>query len=465
MSIRFLGGAGTVTGSKFLLAAGRETLLVDCGLFQGQKELRLLNWQPFPLRESEIDHVAITHGHIDHCGYLPRLVKNGYRGAIWATSATCDLMKILLPDSAHLQAEQAEDANRKGFSKHKPALPLYDLNDAKETLRHLRTVKYRQPQRLGKAFTATWHPAGHILGSSVLAVGVERPGDKPLKLLFSGDLGRYNAPILVDPEDELTRADYVLVESTYGDRLHEPFEQSVERFAGIVRGSAERGGVLLIPAFAIGRTQTLLYLLRELEEQKRIPSLPIYVDSPMAAAASEQYRRHSEDYDEETLEVKREGGTPMLPRNVRFCSTREESKALNKVHSRAIIISASGMMTGGRILHHAIHRLPKPENTILFCGFQAAGTRGRRILDGEDEVKIHGALVPIRAHREMLDGFSAHADASEIMRWLANLKTPPKQTFIVHGEPESSSALADRVSRELGFASRIPKMGEEIELS
>ncbi|MBN1947881.1 MAG: MBL fold metallo-hydrolase [Bradymonadales bacterium] len=463
MTLQFLGAAGTVTGSKFLLNAGGETLMVDCGLFQGLKELRLKNWEELPIDPSGIDHVVLTHAHIDHSGYLPRLVRDGYRRRIWGTSGTNDLLHILLPDAGYLQEEEADYANRKGYSKHSPALPLFTQQDAEMVLRYLGTLPYMTPTTLSSTYTVEFRPAGHILGSSILMVEVSDGGERKVRIAFSGDLGRYDAPILKDPA-EVWDADFLVVESTYGDRSHASGEDSRTQLAQIVNETQEAGGVLLVPAFAVGRTQTLLYLLRELEDAKLIEKLPVFVDSPMAIKASGYLKAHPEDFDEETLRLQALRKKPLTPDRTRFCASQRESKDINRVERDAIIISASGMLTGGRILHHASIRLPDPKNTLLLVGYQAAGTRGRRILEGEREIKIHGAMVPINARLAELHGLSAHADADEIIRWAGGMTRPPQKAFVVHGEPKPARTLSGRLETELGWSTHIARLGEEVTL-
>lgn len=464
VAIRFLGAAGTVTGSKFLVEAGGKRLLVDCGMFQGIKKLRLMNWDPPPVAPDSVDHVVLTHAHIDHTGYLPRFVRDGYRKHVLATSATCDLLHVLLPDAAHLQEEHARYANRKGFSRHKPALPLFDQADVDRVLDQLDPVPYLQKLELSDTFRIEFRRAGHILGSAHLVLEVEAGGERPIRIVFSGDLGRYDGPILRDPAEFPGGADFLVVESTYGNRSHESFDTGKDELRRVVNASVERGGVLLVPAFAVGRTQSVLYLLRELEDEKAIPRLPVYVDSPMAVKASEFYSRHPEEYDAETIRLEKHRAQPLLPDRTQFCATSRQSKRLNSIGRDAIIISASGMLAGGRILHHAALRLPKPATTLLFTGYQALGTRGRRILDGERTIKIHGQHVPIRAHIEQIHGFSAHGDADEILRWVKTMESAPQRTFVVHGEPEGSAALAHRLRDEAGHTTHIPELGEEVVL-
>lgn len=461
-TLQFLGAAGTVTGSKYLLEVRGSRALIDCGLFQGLKELRLRNWESLPVAPSSINWVLLTHAHIDHSGYLPRLVRDGFAGPVLATSATADLLKVLLPDSAKLQEEDAEYANRKGFSKHKPALPLYTEKDANAALKFLRTTAYEELVTLNKFITARFIPAGHILGSSFIEVQVAEPGRPPLKVVFSGDLGRYDEPILNDPAPE-NDADYLLIESTYGDRLHENTNPK-DRLAEIINATVARGGKVVVPAFAVGRTQLLVYYLRELENEGRIPSLPVAVDSPMGAEATRLYAKHHEDHDLEMRRIESMQQNPLATRNFKLVQDRNGSRGLNAQKGPAIIISASGMATGGRVLHHLEQWLPDPASTVLLVGYQAAGTRGRRMQDGEKLIKMHGKMVPVNARIETLSSLSAHADSDEIMRWLGGFSRPPRATFVVHGEPDSAQALRDRIERELGWHAVIPAYKQIVEL-
>ncbi len=453
-SLTFLGATGTVTGSRFLLKTAHKQYLIDCGLFQGLKELRLRNWEPFPISPEDIDAVILTHAHIDHTGYLPRLVHYGFKGTIYATTATTDLCQILLPDSAHLQEEDAEYANKKHFSKHSPALPLYTTEDALQALELFTPIAYGSRLQLDDGVSLTFQDAGHILGSSFIDLRLPIDGEER-RLLFSGDLGRPNQPILRDPHT-VFGADYLIVESTYGDRLHGN-EDPKEVMARIINESVRRGGVLLIPSFAVGRTQELLYTIRELEEANRIPHLSIYMDSPLAIKATKIFSKNKQDFDlkSKTLELK--GKNVLETAQLHFAQTQEESKAINKIKSNAIIISASGMATGGRILHHLFNRLPDPKNTVLFIGYQAVGTRGRTILDGAESVKIHGQYVPIRAHIESTSCFSAHADYHEILAWLSNFNSVPRKVFIVHGEPEPARSLSDKINQHFGWSTELPE--------
>jgi metallo-beta-lactamase family protein len=462
-SIQFLGAAQTVTGSKFVLEVMGSRALIDCGLFQGLKELRKRNWQSLPLNVKSINWVLLTHAHIDHTGYLPRLVREGYDGPVFATAATAALLQLLLPDSAKIQEEEAEYANRKGYSRHKPALPLYSEADARAALKLLRGVPYNQEVRLNKFLTARFVSVGHILGSSYIETEISEPDLAPIKVIFSGDVGRYDEPILNDPTPAF-EADFLLLESTYGDRLHD-HSNPKERLAEIINETAERGGKVIIPAFAVGRTQLLVYYLRELEVEGRIPILPVAVDSPMAASATKLYTKHQEDHDMDMQKVNKAGDNPLATHNFSLVHGRNGSRALNGMKGPAIIISASGMATGGRVLHHLAQHLPDPASAVIFVGYQGVGTRGRRLQDGEREIKIHGQMVNVKAHIESIGSLSAHADSNELMRWLSNFSRPPKTTFVVHGEPESSAALRDRIVKELGWNVIIPAYEETFELS
>lgn len=462
-TLQFLGATGTVTGSKFLIDAAGSRALVDCGLFQGPKELRLRNWESLPVSPASITWVLLTHAHIDHSGYLPRLVRDGFTGPVYATTATADLLKLLLPDSARLQEEDAEYANRKGFSRHSPALPLYTEQDANAGLRLIQRVSYEQDVRLNKFIAARFVPAGHILGSSFIEVNITEAGRAPVKVVFSGDLGRYDEPILNDPAPE-TEADYLLVESTYGDRLHDHINPK-DRLAEIINTTVARGGKIIIPAFAVGRTQLLVYYLRELEDEARIPVLPVAVDSPMGVEATRLYRKHREDHDLDMQRVENLQRNPLATRSFSLVQGRNGSKALKDQKGSAIIISASGMATGGRVLHHLAQWLPDPASTVVFVGYQPAGTRGRRLQDGEKLIKIHGQMVPVRAQIESVSSLSAHADSGEVMRWLGGFKRPPRKTFVVHGEAGSASALRDRIVKELGWDAVIPNYKGIVELT
>ena len=464
-TISFYGGVGTVTGSKYLLESNGRRVLVDCGLFQGLKELRERNWQDPPFRPQEIDAVIITHAHIDHTGYLPRLVKLGFAGKVFTSRATGDLLKILLPDSGRLQQEEAEYRNRHNLTKHNPALPLYDENDAKDALELLETVANDGGfVEICEGFRAAFSVVGHILGASQVLVEMEnaRENGEPVKFLFSGDLGHYEQPILNDPAVP-SDCDYLMCESTYGNRLHGE-DKSDDQLAEIINEAENRNAPILIPAFAVGRTQELLYLIRELEEAKRIPVLPVVVDSPMAAQATQVYNRFSEEHDLEYASILARKIHPLRTGSMSTAASRDESKKLNDLKGNRIIISASGMLTGGRVLHHAMRVLPNPDATIIFVGYQAAGTTGRRILDGEREVRIMKNWIPVRCRVEKIEGFSAHADWKAVLRWLSGLKTAPKKVFTTHGEPEAAAAMAGHIRDEYGWTVEVPRYGETVEL-
>ncbi|HUE83608.1 MAG TPA: MBL fold metallo-hydrolase [Pyrinomonadaceae bacterium] len=464
-TISFWGGAGTVTGSKYLIHSESSRVLVDCGMFQGLKELRQLNWEPPPFDPSKLNSVLITHAHIDHTGYLPRLVKQGFNGPIYCSRGTADLLKIMLPDAARLQEEEASYLNRHKLTRHDPALPLYDEKDARRTLDLLKPIANTgEPVKAAKGITAAFHISGHILGSSMVHLDLETAGHDGTgrRILFSGDLGRYDQPIINDPVPP-PACDYLVVESTYGDRLHEA-EPPKETLARIINEAAKRDSVVLIPAFAVGRTQEIVYLIRELEDEKKIPIIPVCVDSPMAAAATVAYTNRREEHDADYLSVQAKQRHPLRTKAMAACSSRAESKRLSKARGARVIISASGMMTGGRVLHHAVRVLPDPDATLVFVGFQAAGTRGRRVLDGESEIKIFREWIPVRCRVERIGGFSAHADWKDILRWLEGMPSAPRRTFITHGEPAAAEALADRIARNLGWEVDVPSYGQESEL-
>jgi metallo-beta-lactamase family protein len=464
-SITFYGGAGTVTGSKYLLEHKGQRVLVDSGLFQGHKELRDLNWAEPPFGPTSIDAVILTHAHIDHTGYLPKLVKAGFSGPVITSKATADLLKILLPDSARLQEEEADYRNRHQLTSHEPALPLYDEIDARAALELLRPVANDgYPVDVTDGIRASFMVAGHIMGASLVLVEFEnaRPDHSSIRFLFSGDLGHYDQPILKDPLSP-PNCDYLMCESTYGDRLHGD-DSPADQLARIINAAVERGGPILIPAFAVGRTQEVLYTIRELEEQNRIPILPVIVDSPMAAQATQVYNRWHEEHDEEYASILAKKRHPLRTKSMTTTSSRDESKRINDMSGARIIISASGMMTGGRVLHHAMRILPNEKATVVFVGFQAAGTRGRQVLDGQHEIKIMRNIVPVRCHVEKVEGFSAHADWKGILRWLGGLQHAPKAIFLTHGEPEGSDALAEHIKERFGWNIVIPALGQTIEL-
>ena len=466
MTITFLGAARTVTGSKHLLEVGGRKVLVDCGLFQGLKELRERNWQPLPVRAPEVDAVVLTHAHLDHCGYLPRLIAQGFRGRIFCTPATEDLARIVLEDAAKLQEEDAERANRKGYTKHRPAMPLFTKEDADRAITRLQPVGYDRPIPVLPGVTAEFLNAGHLLGSAFARVRIEDTGKT---ILFGGDLGRYSRPVLPDPTP-VPEADVLLLESTYGDRTHEP-DDGGTRFASIINDTYKRGGKVISPAFALGRVEELLYWVKVLEDRRMIPVLPVYVDSPMASAVLAEYRDRPHELDAAAARES-ESGSARAPHVMELFTTAKlrvitaisESRRVQESNEPAIVISASGMATGGRVLHHLRHGLPSERNTVMFAGYQAAGTRGRALKDGAKFSRIHGEEVPVRARIEAIDSMSAHADADEIMRWLGHFTRPPALTCLVHGEPGPMDALKGRIERELKWTVKTPAHQEKIGL-
>jgi metallo-beta-lactamase family protein len=445
MKLTFLGATQTVTGSKFLLETKDRRVLIDCGLFQGMKELRLRNWEQPPVDPKSLDAMVLTHAHIDHTGYLPRFVAQGFKGPVYATPATVDLAHILLPDAGHLQEEEARFRNKHQLTKHKPALPLYTIDDADASLRLLRPVKYGEVFTLSSTLAFELMPAGHILGSAFIRFR-EGSLSNGKTVLFTGDIGRFDQPIIFDPST-VKSADYLILESTYGNRLHgdKDGKSGKDRLRDVIVSTARRGGTVLIPSFAIGRAQELLYVLRELELENQIPILPVYVDSPMAVDAFELFSAHREEHDVEMARLEEAGGNPLNTQRVHFSRSVEDSKAINEHRFPSIIISANGMATGGRILHHLVQRLPDDRNAIVFVGFQAAGTRGRSMVEGARQVRIFGLDYPVRASVHVIDSFSAHGDYSEILRWLQGFERAPRKTFLVHGEPKAATAMRDHI--------------------
>ncbi len=460
LTLQFLGAAGTVTGSKFHFSYGTVQFLLDCGLFQGLKELRLRNWAPLPVDIKNLRAVILTHAHIDHSGYLPKLVELGFKGPVYATSATCDLLEVLLPDSAHLQEEEARYANRQGYSKHKPALPLYTVESAHRALGLLRPAEYAKDIEIVKGLSFRFFRVAHILGAAGVRVSWEAGGSQRT-VVASGDLGRYGRPILRDPEP-VEQADWLLVESTYGNRNHS--ERPEEELTSVIREVFEKQGFLIIPSFAVGRTQELIYAIRKLEDEGKIPSLPVHVDSPMAIDATDIYCAHPEEHDVDMKLLMDKKLGPFCSREFHIHRTPEESKTINGLRGPRIVISASGMATGGRVMHHLKLRLPDPKTTVLFVGFQAAGTRGRLLEEGKKEIKMFGEIVPVRAKIKTIDGFSAHADQREILRWLKNFKKPPRKSFVIHGEPSASEALAEVMRRQLRWTVEVPQNGQRVTL-
>ncbi|MFZ4717822.1 MAG: MBL fold metallo-hydrolase RNA specificity domain-containing protein [Ilumatobacteraceae bacterium] len=453
-----LGAAGTVTGSKFLIEHSGRRVLFDAGIFQGLKELRERNWAPFPVPPETLDAVVISHAHLDHCGYLPRLVKAGFRGDVHVTFDTGRLMSVVLPDSARLLEEEAKYANRAGYSRHNPALALYTEDDAWTALEQLRSHAFDAPFDAADGVRVTFRPAGHILGSAT--VRVELRGGPTVQ--FSGDLGRPTHPLLVPPSP-IGGCDYLLVESTYGDRAHQNGEAR-DALADVITRTVDRGGKVVIPAFAVDRTEVLLYHLHQLSQERRLPRVPIFVDSPMALAALQIYR---EAFEERAADVRPELGDTAalfdLP-DLSEVFDSEGSKAVSRHRGPAVIIAGAGMASGGRVVHHLETMLPDERNSVALVGFQAAGTRGRQLLDGATSVKIHGQYVRVTAEICDLTGFSVHADAGELVAWAGTAERPPHTTFVVHGEPSASQALRARIERELDWTAVVPEHGERIVL-
>ncbi len=459
-TLQFLGGAGTVTGSKYLIRADGRQILMDCGLFQGLKELRLRNWREPPFQPSDVDAVVLSHAHIDHSGYLPLLVRRGFSGPVYCTPATRALLQIMLPDCAHIQEEDAAYANRKGFSKHHPAEPLYTAVDAQNALALLKSRPYGESFAANDGIKVKFRRAGHILGSATVELKIGQVD--PVTLVSSGDLGRWNRPMIRDPE-LVPYADVLLVESTYGNRTHADGNPA-DGLARVVNDAARRDGALLIPAFAVGRTQELIWRLRELEEAGLVPRLPVYIDSPMAIDATEMFCNHPEDHDIDMKLLMDEQRCPLCCKPYTFTRTADESKALNQVRGPLIIIAASGMATGGRVVHHLKQRLPDKQTTVLLVGFQSVGTRGRSLQDGAKFLRMHGQDVPVRATIETIDGLSAHADRNEILRWLRGFAEPPQQTYIVHGEPIAANSLRETIATELGWKAAVANDTETVSI-
>jgi len=458
-TIQFLGAAGTVTGSRFLIEHRGQRVLVDCGLFQGHKVNRERNWEPFAIDPRGLNAVVLTHAHIDHTGGLPRLVSQGYRGPVFCTPATRDLCGLLLPDSAYLQEEEARFANKRGYSRHHPALPLYTAKDAQRALEQLESFGYERPKRIAGDIKLTFYRAGHILGSAICVFDFESTGQR---VVFTGDLGRYAAPILRDPQS-VASATTLVVESTYGDREHGE-DRPVDALERELNAAFARKGVVVIPSFAIGRAQEVLYHLDRLEEAGRLPQVDVFVDSPMAVDATPLFLAHPEEHDLVMRSLVERNRTPLATRRTHFVTSAAESRRLNGLEGPAVIISASGMAAGGRVLHHLAHRLPDPRNTVLFVGYQAEGTRGRKLVDGASTIRIHGREIEVRAHITSVSGFSAHADWTETMRWMDGFEHPPAQTFCVHGEPRALRALQQRIIAR-GWSAYVPAHLETVTLA
>jgi len=473
--IQFLGAAGTVTGSKHLINTTYDSsgaqgyqVLIDCGLFQGQKEWRERNWQDTPVPAREIDAVILTHAHLDHCGWIPRLVKEGFQGQIYATQATIDLCSVVLPDSGHLQEEDAAFHNKKGSSKHSPALPLYTQEEAEDCLKYFKAVEIEKPIELSPELSFRFVRAAHILGSCMAEVTLRTDGQMR-RLLFTGDIGRVRdnqvAPgkVVHSGPQEGESADVLVMESTYGNRQHPDTDPRPE-LARLIRETVQRGGNVVVPAFAVERTQKFVFMLKELMESGQIPRVPVFCDSPMAIKAVQIYLKHAEEYTPQAADLIKKYGSPLGWAGFTFASTAEESKKINDNKFPSIIISSSGMVTGGRIQHHLIQRLPDPKNTVLFIGFQAPGTRGFTIKSGAAEVKIFGEIVPIRAQVATLEQFSDHADTPELLEWLRTFADKPEVTYLVHGEPSASSQLRDTMAKELGWKVEVARWMQKAEV-
>lgn len=451
MDIQFLGAVGTVTGSKYLVSTADKKILIDCGLFQGLKQLRLRNWAPLPIQPSHIQTLILTHAHIDHTGYIPLLVKQGFRGNIYCSEATFELCKIMLPDSGMLQEEDAEFANRHGFSKHHPALPLYTKKDAEDSLKYFRPISFQESCSLGSNLHFSLLPAGHILGASFVRIT-----DGKIVLLFTGDMGRAH-DILMNPPSLIDHADYLVLESTYGNRKHTEID-ALSFLENVVLKTLNRGGTLIIPAFAVGRAQVILYLLYLLRKDKRIPEIPIYLDSPMATNVTHLYQKFITSHRLSLEECKE------MCALAHIVNSPSESKELDYTSTPKIIITASGMATGGRVVHHLKAFVSDPKNTIFFTGFQAAGTRGASLVNGASEIKMHGNYIPVHAEIILEDSLSAHADYTEILDWLRHFKSPPREIFITHGEPIAADALRLKIEETFKFKCRVPEYLETVTL-
>ena len=452
MDLQFLGATQTVTGSKYLIQTGKVRVLVDCGLFQGYKELRLRNWAPPPIDPATVDYMFLTHAHIDHSGYIPLFVKHGFRGKIICTQATKELCALLLPDSGHLQEEEARYANLKGYSKHHPAEPLYTKAEAEASLNYFHTIAFDAPFKIDEDFYASFHYAGHILGAACIRLALDG-----VSVLFSGDLGRSVDPVMLPPQAP-PESDYLVIESTYGDRLHDKTDPETQ-LKDIINRTTKRGGVVLIPAFAVGRTQMLLYYIQQLKFKKEIPAIPVFVDSPMATNATDIFAHHSGENRLTAQQCADVFGVAQYIRSV------DESIALRDKKMPMIIISASGMATGGRVVHHIENYASNYKNTILFSGFQAGGTRGDRMVRGEKKLKMHGQIISVHAEIVQMENTSAHADYEEILTWLAHLKKPPRQTFITHGNNEAALSLKEKIEQQFGWKCSVPEYLEQHTLS
>ena len=465
IDLSFMGAARGVTGSRYLVEANNIKLLVDCGLYQ-EREFLDRNWEPFRCSPKELAAVLLTHAHLDHSGLLPKLVDEGFRGKVICTPATADIAKIILLDAAHLQEEDASYKKkrhiREGRKGSYPEIPLYTVADAEASLRLFAPVEYNQPVTIGNGIEATFHDAGHVLGSSMIKLVISQRGEKR-SIVFSGDIGRWNRPILQDPS-VFNRTDYVVMESTYGDRKHEGTEEIGDELAEIVKAAFAAGGNIIVPSFALQRTQEILYYLNTLLRENRIPDLTVYLDSPMAIKITEVYKRHAELFDSEMKDLIRRHQSPFDFPGLKMVETVEESKALNAITGTVMIIAGSGMCTGGRIKHHLVNNISRPECTVLFVGYQAEGTLGRQILDGARSVRIHGQQYPVRARIVQIQGFSAHADRDELLKWLSNLSANPRHVFITHGEFKAAEQFSDFLREKTGYDTSVPIYGTKVRL-
>ena len=465
MKIRFLGAAGNVTGSRYMVETDRARVLVDCGVYQ-ERQYASRNWDPFPVPPSSLDAVLLTHAHLDHCGLLPKLVREGFRGPIYSTGATADIAEIILLDFAHLQEEDADFKRRRhereGRRGPYPEMPLYTQEDVEVCCQHFRGVRYGETLQAAPGVRATFRNAGHMLGSATIRLELE-DGAASRSIVFSGDLGRWEKPILKDP-DSLGQADYILMESTYGDRKHGTPGDATDQLAEVVNSTLAAGGNIIVPSFALERAQEVLYCLNELLLERRIPGLKVFLDSPMAVKITEVFEQHPDLYDAEMSRLVRGNHSPFDFPSLTLVNTKEESKQVNAVDSGAMIIAGSGMATGGRIKHHLAKHISRPESTVLFVGYQAVGTLGRLILDGKEEVRILGKWYPVRARIESITGFSGHADREELLAWLQGAGQAPRQVFVVHGEPEAAAAFAALVQERTGWPAITPSYQQEIVL-
>jgi metallo-beta-lactamase family protein len=464
MRLSFYGAAGTVTGSCYMLETGATRILIDCGIFQGSRSLRERNYQPFSFNPTGLDFVLLTHAHIDHSGAIPKLVKHGFRGKIFTSGASADLCEVMLPDSGYIQEMEVERLNRKNSRAGKQLVtPIYTAEEARESLRYFEKVECGQMISLNDNIKARFLDAGHILGSAIVEIWV-REGSEQTKLVFSGDLGKENKPFVNNPS-EVAEADYVILESTYGSRVHKDAGNRQEKLHTIVWETYKKGGNLVIPAFAVERTQDLLYDMNLLMVEKRFPPMQVYIDSPMAIAATQVFKRHPECFDEETKELIRRGNDPLAMPGMVFSQTTEDSVALNNIRGGAVILSASGMCDAGRIKHHLKHNLWRRESTILFVGYQAEGTKGRALVEGAKTVRIHGEEIAVKADIRSIDGYSAHADQNGLLRWLGKLSRPPKRVYLVHGEPEAATTLAGLIQERLGIEAAVPQWLDAVDLT